>query len=178
MTLYFITGNPNKLKEVRAILGDVIHLDLNLAEIQSSDPEEVIRAKLESAIIHHKGPLIVEDTSLHMDCLNGLPGPLIKWFMNHGGAPHLFKIAEKFGEYGAQARCTMGLYDSGEIYFFEGVVNGRIVSPKGETDFGWDPVFQPDGFCLSYAQMSKEMKNNISHRRIALDKLRDYLMKR
>ncbi|CAG8468972.1 194_t:CDS:2 [Scutellospora calospora] len=59
---------------------------------------------------------------------------------------------------------------------FEGRTNGKIVSPRGIKDFGWDPIFQPDGFDLTYAEMSKEVKNSISHRYKALDQLRDFLI--
>ena len=81
MALYFITGNKGKLVEVQEIISSVEQLDIDLPEIQDIDAQEIIRAKLEEAQKHHQGQFIVEDTSLYLDCLNGLPGPLIKWFM-------------------------------------------------------------------------------------------------
>ena len=78
MSLHFITGNKGKLLEVQSILGDVTALDIDLAEIQSLDAHEIIKAKLDEARKHHNGQFIVEDTSLYFEALNGLPGPLIK----------------------------------------------------------------------------------------------------
>ena len=84
--VYFITGNKGKLEEARSILSDIEvdikHIELDLPEIQDISPENIIIAKLEEAFKQKTGVcFIVDDTSLHMDCLNGLPGPLAKWFL-------------------------------------------------------------------------------------------------
>ena len=178
MSLYFITGNKSKFEEVKSILGDVEQLDLDLPEIQEIDAHEIIRNKLEVARTHQQGAFIVEDTSLYFIALNGLPGPLIKWFLKTVGNEGLFKMAESLGDFGAEARTIVGYSDgSGEVKFAEGIVKGKIVSPRGETNFGWDPIFQPEGYEQTFAEMSQEEKNKISMRRLALEKLQEFLSK-
>ena len=93
MKIFFITGNKNKLAEVHAIIKNVEQLDIDLPEIQELDPHKIIQAKVAQAFTHHAGPFIVEDTGLYLDCLHGLPGPLIKWFME---AVNLYRVAPRF----------------------------------------------------------------------------------
>ena len=174
MTLYFITGNKSKFEEVKSILGNVEQLDMDLPEIQEIDARKIIKAKLLEALRHRKGEFFVEDTSLHLDCLKGLPGPLIKWFLKTIGNEGLYKITEKLGDNRAEAKTIIGYAKGGEIHFFEGKITGKIVSPRG-TGFGWDPIFQPDGFSKTFGEMTSHEKNQISMRRIALTKLKDYL---
>ena len=176
MLTHFITGSKNKLAEIQAILGDVEQLDIDLPEIQELDAHKIIRAKLEEALKHKKEAFMVEDTSLYLDALNGLPGPLIKWFMKTIGNEGLFKMAEAFDNYGAEAKTIIGYTDgSGSIEFFEGSVRGTIVASRGETDFGWDPVFQPEGKDKTFAELMADAKNAISMRRLAVEKLKVHL---
>ena len=177
MSLYFITGNKGKLAEVQSILGDVEALDIDLPEIQSLDAHEIIQAKLEEAQKHQKGEFIVEDTSLYFEALNGLPGPLIKWFMKTIGNDGLYKIAESFGNFNAEAKTMIGYSDAeGKIEFFEGNIKGTIVPPRGEG-FGWDPIFQPEGYDKTFGELSVEEKNSFSMRKVAMEKLKNYLAK-
>ena len=176
MTLYFITGNKNKFSEVKAIIPNVEQLDIDLPEIQDIDAKKIIRAKLLEALNYKQAEFIVEDTSLYLECLNGLPGPLIKWFMKTIGNDGLFNIAEKLGNNKAEAKTIIGYAKNPkEIYYFEGSVKGKIVSPRGKLGFGWDPIFQPEGFSKSFAELTPEEKNKISMRRIALNKLKEFL---
>mgnify|MGYP000548382432 CR=1 FL=1 len=119
---------------------------------------------------------MVEDTSLYLDCLNGLPGPLIKWFLETIGNDGLFRIVDKFGNAKAEAKTIIGYAKSHEeIYFFEGIVKGQIVSPRGETKFGWDPIFPTEGYSQTFAEMSAEEKNAISQRRRAFERLKSLM---
>ena len=96
---------------------------------------------------HHVGEYIIEDTSLYFDCLNGLPGPLIKWFLEKLGDKKLSEIVEKLGDDSAEAKTIIGYMDeAGNIEYFEGSIKGKIVLPQGEGGFGWDKIFMPDGF--------------------------------
>lgn len=175
MTLYFITGNKGKLAEVQSILGNVEALDIDLPEIQSLDAHEIIKAKLEEAKKHQAGEFIVEDTSLYFEALNGLPGPLIKWFMKTVGNEGLYKMAEAFGNFGAEAKTIIGYSDTqGSISFFEGNIKGTIVSTRGEG-FGWDPIFQPEGYSKTFGELTTEEKNSFSMRKVALEKLEEVL---
>ncbi|MBI4086627.1 RdgB/HAM1 family non-canonical purine NTP pyrophosphatase [Candidatus Kaiserbacteria bacterium] len=174
--IYFITGNKGKYEEVKAILPEVEQLDIDLPEIQEIDAHEVIKAKLEAAFAHKEGEFIVEDISLYLDCLNGLPGPLIKWFLKTIGNDGLAEIAEKFGNDKATAKTMIGYAKSSDdVHFFEGVIEGRIVPARGEGGFGWDPIFLPDGHDKTFAEMTAEEKNEISMRRIATSKLKEFL---
>ncbi|MEK7227708.1 MAG: non-canonical purine NTP pyrophosphatase [Patescibacteria group bacterium] len=175
MSLYFITGNKGKLAEVQSILGNTEALDIDLQEIQSLDAHEIIRAKLEEAKKHQPGEFIVEDTSLYFEALKGLPGPLIKWFMKTIGNDGLYKMAEAFGNSNAEAKTIIGYSDAqGNISFFEGNIKGSIVAPRGEG-FGWDPIFQPEGYSKTFGELSAEEKNSFSMRKIALEKLKENL---
>ncbi len=178
MSLYFITGNKNKFEEARAILGSVKikQLDIDLPEIQSLDSKEIVKVKLLEALEHAKGGVVVEDASLSMACLNGLPGPFIKWFCKTIGIRGLANIAKRSGNNKAGVRLVVGYAKNPkEMYFFESRVRGKIVLPRGKTTFVWDPIFQPAGHTKTYAEMGLEEKNKISHRRIAFDKLRKFL---
>jgi len=176
MVLYFITGNGNKLKEVQAVLPQVQSLNLDLPEIQELDAKKIIEKKLEEAIkAHPKREIFCEDTSLYINCLNGLPGPLIKWFMQSLGNQGIYDLVKHYSDLTATARTVIGYSGRGEIKFFSGEVYGKIVKPRGETTFGWDPLFQPNGYDKTFAEMSKAEKNEISMRRKALEQLRDYL---
>ncbi len=174
--LYFLTGNKNKLREVQAILPQVAQLDIDLPEIQEIDTQVIIREKLQAASAHAEGEFIVEDTSLSLECLHGLPGPLIKWFLKSLGNEGLAEIAGKLGNDKAVAQTIFGYAKSrNEIHFFDSELAGKIVSPRGENGFGWDPIFQPEGYEKTFAEMSLEEKNSLSMRRKALSHLRKFL---
>ena len=178
MSLYFITGNKNKFEEVKAVLDDVKQLDIDLSEIQDIDAKNIVRAKLLEALNHKDGEFIVEDTSLYLDCIKGLPGPLIKWFLKTVGNDGLANLAEKLGNNKAEAKTIIGYAkNKDEIEFFEGVIPGTIVAPTGVSGFGWDPIFQPDGHDKTFAEMSAEEKNNVSMRKIAAEKLKEFAAK-
>ncbi len=173
--LYFITGNKGKLAEVQSILGKVEALDIDLPEIQELDAHKIIQAKLEEAQKHQAGEFIVEDTSLYFEAMDGLPGPLIKWFMKTVGNDGLYKISEAFGNFNAEAKTIIGYSDAdGKVEFFEGSIKGAIVSPRGEG-FGWDPIFQPEGYSKTFGELSAEEKNSFSMRKIATEKLKEHL---
>ncbi|MEI6835583.1 MAG: non-canonical purine NTP pyrophosphatase [Candidatus Falkowbacteria bacterium] len=174
----FITGNINKFIEVQSIFPDIEQLDIDLPEIQSLDPQEIVAFKLKAALDHVSGNFIVEDTSLYLDGLHGLPGPLIRWFLKAMGREGLAKVALSSGNDRATAKTIIGYADEiGGVHYFEGSISGRIVMPLGETSFGWDPIFQPDGYDVTFAEMGPEEKNRISMRRQASQKLADFLNK-
>lgn len=174
--IYFITGNKNKFDEVKAILHEVEQLDIDLPEIQELDAHKVIQAKLEEAFRHKQGEFIVEDTSLLFECINGLPGTFIKWFMKSVGNDGLVNLVNKLGDNKAVAKTVIGYArNPKEIYYFEGDISGTIVTQKAESSFGWDPIFLPDGHSKTFAEMDSSEKNEISMRRIAVQKLKDFL---
>ncbi|KAK1267323.1 Inosine triphosphate pyrophosphatase [Acorus gramineus] len=174
----FVTGNPKKLEEVRAILGDSIPLQslkLDLPELQG-EPEEISKDKARMAAKEVNGPVLVEDTCLCFNALNGLPGPYIKWFLQKTGHEGLNNILKAYEDKSAYALCvfSLALGTTVEPISFVGKTLGKIVPARGPPDFGWDPIFQPDGYEQTYAEMPKEEKNKISHRFKALDKVKAY----
>eukprot|EP01120_Amphizonella_sp_Union-15-10_P015182 TRINITY_DN773_c0_g1_i2.p1 TRINITY_DN773_c0_g1~~TRINITY_DN773_c0_g1_i2.p1 ORF type:complete len:238 (-),score=57.27 TRINITY_DN773_c0_g1_i2:35-655(-) len=178
--LVFVTGNQNKLKEVQAILGDHITIVANaidLPELQG-EPEEISKQKCKLAAKKLGGPVIVEDTCLCFNALSGLPGPYIKWFLDKLGHEGLNKLLFAFEDKSAYALCTFSYCSDSksEPITFSGKTPGKIVPARGPHDFGWDPIFQPDGFEETYAELDKDVKNSISHRRKALDKLKEFLL--
>ncbi|KKY32986.1 putative rdgb ham1 family non-canonical purine ntp pyrophosphatase [Diaporthe ampelina] len=169
----FITGNKNKLGEVKAILEPKIEVRsqaLDLVEVQGT-LDEVTIAKCKSAAEQVGGPVLVEDTCLCFDSLKGLPGPYIKWFMKDLGHEGLNNLLAAYEDKGAKAVCTFGFSQGPghEPILFQGVTQGRIVPARGPANFGWDPIFEYEG--QTYAEMDKTEKNKISHRGRALEKL-------
>ena len=125
------------------------------------------------------GPVIVEDTSLCFNALGGLPGVYIKWFLKNLGPDGLPRLISDWEDKSAYAVCMFGYSegDGQEVTVFEGKTPGVIVNPpRGKRDFGWDPVFQPDGFETTYAEMESDIKNSISHRGKALEKLKQHFV--
>ncbi|GLB34282.1 putative pyrophosphatase that hydrolyzes non-canonical purine nucleotides such as inosine triphosphate (ITP), deoxyinosine triphosphate (dITP) or xanthosine 5'-triphosphate (XTP) to their respective monophosphate derivatives [Lyophyllum shimeji] len=180
--LIFVTGNSNKLKEVKAILsegGHPIEIDsqsLDIDEIQGTT-QEVAKAKCRRAAELTGSACITEDTALCYAALNGLPGPYIKYFMAEVGHEGLNNLLAGFENKAAWALCTFA-YSAGpgcEPILFEGRTEGKIVPARGPKVFGWDAVFEPDGTAMTYAEMPAEQKNKLSHRYKALEKLRAYL---
>eukprot|EP00850_Spirogloea_muscicola_P017073 SM000143S00738 [mRNA] locus=s143:177620:179671:- [translate_table: standard] len=158
----FVTGNANKLREVELILGDSIpfrSLKLDLPELQG-EPEEISMAKARMAAKQLNGPVLVEDTCLCFNALNGLPG--------------LNNLLAAYEDKSAYALCvfSLALGPDEDPVTFSGRTEGSIVPARGDNNFGWDPVFQPDGYDVTFAEMPKDEKNRISHRRRALDKVR------
>ncbi|KAK3373981.1 putative inosine triphosphate pyrophosphatase [Lasiosphaeria ovina] len=172
-TVNFITGNANKLVEVKAILEPAIQVEnqeLDLIEIQGT-LEEVTLDKCRRAADLIRGPVLVEDTSLCFNVLDGLPGPYIKWFMKSIGHAGLNNLLAAYDDKSAKAVCTFA-YSPGpghEPILFQGVTDGKIVPPRGPASFGWDAIFEYQG--ETYAEMDKVEKNKISHRFKALEKL-------
>lgn len=175
--ILFITGNPNKLREARLIIPELEGCEIDLPEIQELDTKKIIELKLHEAIKQKPTTeLIVEDQSLTIDGMNGLPGPFIKWFDKSLKMEGLYKLALKMGNQSTEAKTTIGYCDKkGRIKFFEATIKGKIVSPRGSIGWGWDYVFQPEGHKKTFAQMTMEQKNELSMRMMALKKLKKYL---
>lgn len=109
------------------------------------------------------------------------PGPYIKWFLDKVGPEGLYRLLAAWDDKSAEAVCTFAYSPGGdgdEVLLFQGKTRGDIVDPRGPRDFGWDPCFQPEGYDKTYAELSKEHKNSISHRGKALEKLRAHFVDR
>lgn len=183
LVITVVTGNAKKLEEISAILGlDRLSLrseKIELPELQG-EPEDIVTEKCRIAAerVSMPGPVLVDDTSLCYNALNGLPGPYVKWFLDKTGHDGLNRILAGYEDKSAYAQCIFAFtFGKGqEIQTFTGRTNGKIVPARGPTNFGWDPVFLPDGFDQTYAEMPKSLKNSISHRYKAAQKLKEYLI--
>ena len=180
-TLIFVTGNPNKLKEVKSILGEnfpwtLEARNIDLPEFQG-EPDEISIEKCKVAAKQIGAPVIVEDTCLCFNALGGMPGPYIKWFLKKLKPEGLHRLLTGWEDKSAYALCTFA-YSTGDlekpVELFRGKTNGTIVEPRGPKTFGWDPCFQPDGFSETYAEMDSDTKNKISHRGKALQALKRF----
>lgn len=183
LVIRFVTGNEGKLREATAILEEhglplpLSMCELDLEELQSNVPEKIAAAKCELAAQITGGPVLVDDTSLCLEALGGMPGPFIKWFDK---ADVLVKMLHGFDSKRAYAQsCVAFSIGPGTVpLVFTGRAYGEICEPQGDRGFapaGWDQCFRPDGANLTFAQMNMAQKNKISHRAQALIALSRYL---
>ena len=179
MKLYFVTGNEKKATEAAQIVPEVERIKLDLPEIQSLDPQEVLEAKLKVA--HELDPdkiLVVEDVTYSIDGLGGLPGTLVKWFVETIGPEGIYDIAKE-KDVSTQVAANIGLvFPSGEMLFVKGEVTGKTVEPDASrAGFHFDNIFMPDGQSVRYSEMSADQKNALSHRGLAWKELKKELEK-
>jgi inosine triphosphate pyrophosphatase len=168
MQFTVVTGNPDKLAELKRLIPRHIkfdHHDLDLPEIQSLDLEEIITDKVKRAYEVLKKPVLVEDVSAGLEALNGLPGPFIKFFNEKLGKDALYKLA---GDNKATIiYCVVAYYDGQQLLIGHGHVSGQVV-PRRKEGFGFETVFQPDGYTQTFSEMTDELKDQLSHRGRAL----------
>ena len=180
--LILVTGNKFKKLEVEEIVGEEIDSkDLQLEEIQSMDVVAVAAAKARAAENKGYRHLIVDDSSLAIDSLGGLPGPFVTWFIQQIGIHGLATLAGSKVDVESAAiatTCIGYVDDRGDVFTFVGQIEGKVVNvPRGDSGFGFDNIFVPKGQSKTLAEMSAEEKSAFNPRRIALEKLADYLFK-
>lgn len=170
----FVTGNPNKVKEAQMILGITLdQVDISIEEIQTCDVEAAVNHKVREAYTKLGKPVMVEDSGLVFEAWNGLPGALVKWFENTVGLAGMARMLDPFPHRRAVAQCFVGLADGSDIVFGKGEVRGTIAeSPRGRNGFGWDTLFIPEGHDRTFAEMTAEEKNEISHRKLAFEEMK------
>ena len=187
MKLVFATNNKHKLDELQAILGDQFSL-LSLKEIGCNEeiPEEQPtlegNAKQKSSFIFDKYGYncFADDTGLEIEALNGEPGVYSARYAGEekSAEANMNKVLQKLAKIKnrkARFRTVISLIIDGAENQFEGIVEGTIISDKkGASGFGYDPIFQPDGFQETFAEMNLADKNKISHRARAVQKLIEF----
>lgn len=188
--LVFATNNAHKLEEIRAILGDKVEiLSLNDIDCHADIPETADtlqgNASLKAQYIYENYGLdcFADDTGLEVEALNGAPGIYSARYAGgegHDSEANMKKLLSEMQDKEnrkARFRTVICLIEGGEEHFFEGIVNGCIIRErKGGAGFGYDPVFMPDGYSETFAEMGNDKKNKISHRARAVQKLCEYLM--
>lgn len=172
----FVTSNKHKAKEITEILGTDIKIrEVDIPEVQSLDLDKVITAKAKSAYNILKKPVAVEDISFEIHALKGLPGPFIKFFLQTLGTEGTVKLIGK-NKSDTTVTAAVAIYNGSKLKVFKGIVTGTLSKKnKGESGFGFDKIFIPKGYKQTYAQMSPELKNKISHRAKALKQLKKFL---
>jgi XTP/dITP diphosphohydrolase len=201
MKIVFATNNQHKLSEVRQILGDSIEvLSLNDIGCHEDIPETgtTLEAnalqKAQYVFDHYHIDCFADDTGLEVDALGGAPGVYSARYaavgcaatssqpIDHDSEANMTRLLNELGENNnrnARFRTVIALIQQGELHEFEGIVNGQIIRERrGGEGFGYDPIFQPDGYDQTFAELGTEVKNHISHRARATQKLADYLLKR
>jgi len=189
--LVFVTNNAHKLEEIRAILGERIEI-LSLSDIgchadipETADTLEG-NARQKSRYVYEQYGLdcFADDTGLEVESLGGAPGVYSARYADGQGHDSqanmnkLLKEMEEKNDRKAQFRTIISLIEKGEERQFEGIVKGQITKEKrGESGFGYDPIFQPDGYDTTFAELGSDIKNRISHRARAVAALCDYLTK-
>jgi XTP/dITP diphosphohydrolase len=185
----FATNNKHKIEEVAALLGSHFHL-LSLHGIGCNEElaedfftlEENSKQKAEYVFKNYKVPCFADDSGLEVEALNGEPGADSAHYAgpqrNHDDNMNLLlRKLTGVENRKAQFRTVITLFESnGSMNQFEGIVRGKIIdSKRGNMGFGYDPIFVPDGFSKTLAELTMEEKNKISHRAMAVQKLVDYL---
>ncbi|MFP4025011.1 MAG: non-canonical purine NTP diphosphatase [Thiohalospira sp.] len=189
MEIIFATNNQHKLKEIQQMLGDRFKLlSLSDVNIYEDIPEDFFtleeNALQKARTVYQKTgkDCFADDTGLEIDALNGEPGV---WSARYAGESKnseknmqkVLRLMKNISNRKAQFRTVIALIYRDKEYLFEGIVKGDILTnKKGKEGFGYDPIFKPESFNQSFAEMSIELKNEISHRGKAISKLVNFLM--
>ena len=190
MKIVFATNNQHKLEEIRHILGSSIEV-LSLSDIgcHTDIPENGLTleanalAKARYVFDHYHLSCFADDTGLEVDALGGAPGIYSaryaamegkgKAVLSHDSEANMARLLRELGENNnRRAR-----FRTGEEHLFEGIVDGEITRQRsGSEGFGYDPIFRPDGYDQTFAQLGPDIKDRISHRARATQKLAHFLL--
>lgn len=189
MQLLFATNNQNKLKEVRSWLADssfnilgLKDLDIN-CEIPETEPTIEGNAKQKATFIKNRFNIdcFADDTGLIVKALDGAPGVYSARYAgpNANSQDNMAKLLKQLNGSNEREACfktCIALIIDKDLYIFTGTCEGKITtSPKGTGGFGYDPIFIPDGYTKTFAEMTLEEKNKISHRSKAMSNFIDFL---
>lgn len=140
-------------------------LNLDLPEPQSLDPSEVAEIKVRAAFDRLRRPVLVEDSGLEVLAWGGFPGALVKWLEKSAGLEAIARMLDPFPDRRARAVCSVACFDGTNIAAARGVTEGSIsTAPRGSGGFGWDSIFVPQGSAGTYAEMTPDEKDRVSHR--------------
>ena len=208
MTIVFATNNGHKLSEIRQILGSRVEVlslkdigcDVDIPETGTTLEANALQ-KAQYVYDHYHIDCFADDTGLEVDALNGAPGvysaryaamgpmspigqisPMNPTGPTHDSEANMTRLLLELGENNnrkARFRTVIALIQQGEVHEFEGIVTGQIIRERrGGEGFGYDPIFQPDGYDQTFAELGVEVKNQISHRARATAKLADFILKK
>ncbi|WP_139957867.1 non-canonical purine NTP diphosphatase [Flavicella sediminum] len=189
MKIVFATNNKNKLKEVQALVSNFELLSLQdiqcLEDIPETSDSIEGNSKLKADYVTKKYDMacFADDTGLEINALNGAPGVYSARYAGPGNdaEKNMQKVLNELKETSnrtAQFKTVITLNLNGQQHVFEGICKGTILKEKtGQEGFGYDPIFQPEGFSKSFSEMNMEEKGAISHRGLAVKKLISFLNK-
>lgn len=186
--LVFATNNAHKLEEIAAILGEEVEL-LSLKDIHCLDDIPETADTLEGNALqkaeyihqHYGYDCFADDTGLEVEALNGAPGVFSARYAGNGhdseaNMQKLLQNLKGVSNRKAQFRTAICLIIDGETHLFEGICKGKIIQEKrGGSGFGYDPIFVPEGYSETFAELGNDIKNQISHRAKAVEMLCQYL---
>lgn len=174
----FVTGNEKKARYLSKLLGlSVERHKVDLDEIQTTDVSQLIEHKAKQAYAELGTPVLVEDQSLVFNALGNLPGPFIKFFIESPHGQELCcRMLDGFEDRSAYAECTFGYYDGIELTLFTSGLSGTIVDhPKGDGGYGWDPIFIPEGYTKTRAELSEAEDHEVYLKIKPIDQVRAFL---
>jgi XTP/dITP diphosphohydrolase len=176
MTVRFVTGNEGKVREAREYLDgvgeSVEQVTYDYTEVQSDSLADIARHGAREAQAELGGSVVVEDSGLFVDALDGFPGPYSAYVEDTVGVERLWRLADPEDDHRARFRSVVAYADGDTVETFEGSVRGTLVAPRGDGGFGFDPIFEYDG--RTFAEMDTDEKNAISHRGRALAKFAEW----
>ena len=184
MRIFFVTGNEAKFREASLVLKE-FGLDLLVdkshrkVEIQSDSLEDIVSNALQGICSDNVSDYyVVEDDGLFINRLNGFPGPYSSYVYKTIGLTGILKLMNGIDDRTAYFKSVVGLCGPGiGIRLFTGVVNGRIaMEPRGTEGFGFDPIFIPEGYDRTFAELGIDIKNRLSHRARAFRALGNWLL--
>lgn len=188
MEIIFATSNPNKIKEISAMLPKTIVIkglkDIGCTEdIPETQPTIEGNAIQKAQYVYDKYGVncFAEDTGLEIKALNGEPGVYSARYAGpqrsaEDNMAKAMKELQDKADRSARFKTVIALLIDGEITTFEGIINGQIIKEKrGTGGFGYDPIFMPDGYDQTFGELNAEVKNKISHRALATQKLISHL---
>ncbi|KXA90596.1 hypothetical protein AKJ37_01430 [candidate division MSBL1 archaeon SCGC-AAA259I09] len=175
MPLIFVTSNQHKFEEARTLAEEyeieIEQRDVPYIEIQTDNLADIVKPGAQQAYRMSGAPCFVEDAGLFINALNGFPGPYSSYVFKTLGNQGILRLLEGVDDRRAEFRSALG-YCGNSIKVFEGKVKGTIAKEeRGSKGFGYDPIFIPDmGGEGTFAEMSMEMKNALSHRANSIEK--------
>ncbi|AEB94192.1 MAG: XTP/dITP diphosphatase [Metallosphaera sp.] len=163
-----VTSNEHKFAELKDLSGHkvrLVRIDSPKLEIQADSLEEIVRYSAVTFFSLFRFPLIVEDSGLFIEALNGFPGPYTNYVKRTLDNEGILKLMNGIENRRAIFRSVIGYIDVERLELFKGEINGHIGDKaEGDKGFGFDPIFIPNGYNISFAQMDLKEKNLISHR--------------
>ncbi len=174
--LSIITHNRNKYMEIKKFIPALRMVDMEYPEIQADTLEEVVEFALQYLRSRIEGNYIIDDSGLFIDALNGFPGVYSAYVFKTIGNDGILKLLKYEENRSATFKTVIGLHYQGEDFLFTGICRGTIIDEKrGDKGFGYDPIFVPEGYDKTFAEMSTAEKNAVSHRGNAIKKLVEFL---